>query len=211
MRERFNLTKEEYGVLKSLSSPAKIQNFLDALPVNWEKGGDTIMSPRRVLRERKAHCLEGALLAAAALWVNGEEPLIINLAPLPVDDGHVIAIYKRRGHWGAFSKTNHATIRSRDPVYKTPRELAMSYFHEYFVNDTGIKSLRLYSRPFNLKRLGHAWLTDENDLQYVSDALDEIKHFPFIPRGNERHITRAHPLERKAGSIVEWEKENPRT
>lgn len=206
-----DLTKEELKILKSLSSPRKIQGFLDALPINWEKRGETIMSPRRVLRERKAHCLEGALLAAAALWVNGEEPLIINLDPNHLDDGHVIALYKRRGYFGAFSKTNHATIRSRDPVYKTPRELVMSYFHEYFENKTGTKTLRLYSRVFNLKRLGEGWLTDKNNLHYVSDALDSLKHFPFIPKGNEQLVTRAHPLERKAGSIVEWEKDDPRT
>lgn len=211
MRKTFGLTKEELKILKLISTPAKIQGFLDALPINYEKDGETIMSPRRVLRERKAHCLEGALLAAAALWVNGEEPLVINLDPNRMDVGHVITIYKRRGHFGAFSKTNHATIRSRDPVYKTPRELVMSYFHEYFENTGGTKTLRLYSRPFNLKQLGTGWLTDENDLQYVSDALDEIEHYSCIPRGNERLITRAHPLERKAGSIIEWYEDDPRT
>ncbi len=207
----FGLDREEMKVMRSLSTPSKIHDFLDTLPVNWEKNGDTIMSPRRVLRERKAHCLEAALFAATALWIHGEEPLIVDLSPLPIDDGHVIAIYKRRGHWGAFSKTNHGTIRSRDPVYRTVRELAVSYFHEYFINETGQKTLRTYTKPFNLKRLDTEWITSEENLDHISLALDELTHYPFIPRGNERLIRKAHKTEREAGSVIEWERSDPRT
>lgn len=126
------LTRKEYETLARLSTPIKIQDFLDSLPMNWEKKGDTHMSPRRVLATRKAYCIEGALLAAAALWIHGEPPLLMNLSSLfgKGDVDHVIALYKRADYFGAVSKTNHATIRFRDPIYRTPRELALSYFHE---------------------------------------------------------------------------------
>src|SRR3954471_11918592 len=103
----FNLTKDELKVLRKLNTPIKIQDFLDTLPINFEKLGDTQMSPRRVLREKKAHCIEGALLAATALWLHGKEPLLLDLKAVPHDDDHVVALYKINGLWGAISKTNH--------------------------------------------------------------------------------------------------------
>src|SRR6185369_14947632 len=131
---------------------------------------ETHRSVRQVLKKKKAHCIEGALVAAAALWVHGEEPLLLDLFaekdPYD-DDAHVVALYKRNGYWGAISKTNHATIRFRDPVYKTLRELALSYFHEWFMNANGVKTLKSYSRPLKLKRLGTEWLTSEEDLWWL--------------------------------------------
>jgi hypothetical protein len=153
----FNLTKSELKILRKLNTPIKIQDFLDTLPINFEKRGDTQMSPRKVLREKKAHCIEGALLAAAALWIAGEEPLLMDLKAMPHDDDHVVALYKINGLWGAISKTNHATVRFRDPIYRTVRELALSYFHEYFLDKdskkakAGQKVLYSYSKPFNLE------------------------------------------------------------
>jgi hypothetical protein len=207
----FGLSPLELAILKRLSSPEKIQAFLDALAINHEKRGDTYMSPRRVLQEKKAHCIEGALVAAAALWVHGEEPLLLDLKSLRYDDDHVVALYRRHGHWGAISKTNHATLRFRDPIYRTPRELALSYFHEYFINETGTKTLRSYSRPLRLKRFGAAWMTAEEDLWDIADALDDLPHYPLVPKGSERFIRKADPMERKAGRIIEWIKRDPRT
>lgn len=207
----FDLTKEEEAVLKRLSTPDRIYDFLDSLPINWEKKGETIMSPRRVLRERKAHCIEGALLAAFALWYHGDEPLLMDMKALPVDSEHVITVYKKNGYWGSLSKTNHGTIRGRDPIYKTPRELVMSYYHEYFINETGKKTLTTYSLPFNMKKLGTDWITAEEDLDYVSDALDALPHFPFVPKENRRYVRLAHRTERDAGRVIEWEKSDPRT
>src|SRR3989339_1828633 len=114
------LTLNEYETLARLSTPIKIQDFLDTLPMNWEEEGDTHRSPRRVLKEKKAHCIEGALLAAAALWIAGEPPLIMNLSPRwgRGDFDHVVALYKRGGRFGAISKTNHACLRFRDPIYR---------------------------------------------------------------------------------------------
>lgn len=207
------LTAGEYAKLAKLSTPAKIQDCLDTLPMNWEKKGDTHMSPRRVLGVKKAHCIEGALLAAAALWIAGEPPLIMNLSPRmgKGDDDHVVALYKRGGLWGAIGKTNHATIRFRDPVYRSPRELALSYFHEWFINATGEKVLECYSKPLDLSRFGTDWLTDEKELWYIADALSERKHYFLVPKGNWRHVRKADNMERAAGKLIEWKKSDPRT
>lgn len=181
--------------------------------MNWEKKGDTHRSVRGALKEKKAHCIEGALIAAAALWINGEEPLIMDLyAKNGMGDvDHVVALYKRGGRWGAISKTNHATIRFRDPVYKTLRELTLSYFHEWFLNTTGQKTLESYSRPLNLKRFGSDWLVGEKDLWYLDEALNALPHYDLVPKGSERYVRRADPMELKAGRFIEWPKSDPRT
>ncbi len=207
----FGLTKNEERVLHGLGTPQKIQDFLNTLPVNFEKKGETDYSPRRVMRERKAHCMEGALFAAAALWLYGESPLIMDLRATDADDDHVVALFRRNGYWGAISKTNHATIRYRDPVYRTFRELALSYFHEYFLNTTGQKVLRSYSRPFDLRRLGEGWVTAEENLFYIAERLDESRHFSMVPKGNLRLLRSADPIERRAGSITEWKRKDPGT
>lgn len=206
----FGLSKSELAVLKKLSTPIKIQDFLDALPLNWEKNGETYMSPRRVLREQKAHCLEGALLAGLALWLQGEKPLVLDLKA-PADEDHVIALYRRNGYWGAISKTNHTTLRFRDPVYKTIRELVLSYFHEYFDNANGIKSLRSHSRPYDLSKLGEQWITAEEDLFHIAETLDDLPHCRLFPKKNMQLIRPADPMELKAGEIIEWAKTDERT
>ena len=181
--------------------------------MNWEKGGDTHRSPRRVLLKRKAHCIEGALLAATALWILGEKPLVMNISPRlgRGDDDHVVALYKRCGLWGAISKTNHATIRFRDPVYRTLRELALSYFHEWFLNSTGEKLLECYSKPLNMRQFGTDWITNEKDLWNVADVLSGRKHYFIIPKGNWRYVRKADRMELAAGSLIEWKRSDPRT
>ena len=129
-QEDLGLTRAEFSVLARLSTPAKIQGFLDALPANLEIGGQTCLPVREVLRQRRAHCIEGAMLAACALWVHGEPPLLMDLQA-ERDYDHVVALFRRGGCWGAISKTNPPLLRWRDPVYRTLRELAMSYLHEY--------------------------------------------------------------------------------
>lgn len=208
------LTAQEYKTLARLTTPIKIQDFLNALPMNAEKKGDTHMSPRRVLREKKAHCIEGALLAALALWIHGEPPLIMNLSARlgKGDVDHVVALYKRGGRYGALSKTNHATIRFRDPIYRTPRELALSYFHEWFMNTTGEKTLECYSKPLDLRRrFGTDWITAEKDLWKIADALSVVPHYYLVPKGNWRYVRKADPMELKAGSFIEWSESDSRT
>ncbi|MBA3789286.1 hypothetical protein H0X32_02745 [Patescibacteria group bacterium] len=200
------LSKQERDILRTLSTPIKIQDYLDSLPINFEKKGETCMSPRRVLREKKAHCMEGAMLAALALLLQNEKPLLLDLKTMRGDDDHVVALYKRDGRWGAISKTNHATLRFRDPIYKTVRELAASYFHEYFLDTTGVKTLRSHSGPFILSRFGTSWITAEDDLWHIAEALDDAPHFPLFPAANTRFIRLADPMERSAGKLTEWKK-----
>lgn len=207
----WGMTEEEYALLRKLSSPGKIQDFLDTLPRNNEKNGHTCASPRTVLREEKAHCIEGAYLAALALWIHGERPLLLDLKASHGDDDHVVALYKRNGHWGAVSKTNHSVLRFRDPIYRTVRELALSYFHEYFLLTDGRKTLRTYSRPFSLKRFGTKWITEESDLWEIASELDQSKHFPLIPPGSEHFLRNAGEIERRAAGISEWPLKDPRT
>lgn len=212
-RAKSGLTSEEYKTLSRLTTPIKIQDFLDAIPFNFEKTGDTHMSPRRVLREDRAHCIEGALLAATALWIRGESPLIMNVSARmgKGDVDHVITLYKRGGYFGAISKTNHSTIRFRDPIYRTPRELALSYFHEWFMNETGEKTLECYSKPLDMHRFGTAWITEEKDLWNIADALSVLPHYQLVPKGNLRYVRKADAMELKAGMLIEWSESNPRT
>lgn len=201
----------DLSFLKKLRTPIRIQDYLDTLPINNEKGGETCMSPTQVMRARKAHCLEGALLAAAALALRGEKPLLMNLKSSPGDQDHAVALYRVNGYWGAISKTNHAALRFRDPVYRTLRELALSYFHEYFENPTGRKTLFAYSKPLNLARFGTRWMSATDDLWEIAYALRSAPHTRLVPLSNKRHIRKADRMERKAGRLVEWRKHDPRT
>jgi hypothetical protein len=199
----------ERALLRKLSTPEKIQDFLDTLPINHEKRGETCYSPRVVLRKKKAHCLEGALLAAAALAFHGEEPLLLNLKSSPGDDDHAVTLFKRRGRWGAISKTNHAVLRYRDPVYLSPRELALSYFHEYFENSSGTKTLMAFSKPFRLSRYGTSWMVSEKPLWKIAFSLRASPHTKIVPMGlSPRKATR---IERDAGKLIEWQRNHPRT
>lgn len=201
----FGFTRKEVAVLRRLHTPQKIQDFLNKLPTNFELKGLTVYSPRKVLQKKTAHCLEGALLAAVALRLQGYPPLVLDLTATDDDEDHVIAVFKQHGHWGAISKSNHAILRYREPVYKTIRELVMSYFHEYF-NDKGRKTLRSYSRPVNLKRFDHdGWMTAAEDVWYIPEYLVEVRHMPILTRSHIARLRRVDRVERKAGKIKEWE------
>ncbi len=205
-KDIFGLNKKEELFFQRLSTPAKIQDYLDTLPFNLEKNELTFHSPRAVLREGKAHCIEAACLAALALWYHGEEPLILDLRALRYDYDHVVTLFKRNGYWGALSKTNHGVLRYRDPVYRTVRELVLSYFHEYYMTTTGRKTLREYSRPFNLKHFGTEWITSEESLIDIAEALDRSRHYPIVPAANEPALRLASSIEREVGGIPEWKK-----
>ncbi len=176
--ENFNLSKEELHLLRRLSTPEKIQQYLEDLPYNKEREGETCRSPRRVVRYNTAHCFEGALFAAAALRVNGRPPLILDLEAVR-DDDHVIAVFRVNGCWGAIGKSNYAGLRFRSPVYRNLRELVISYFEHYY-NLDGEKTLRAYSRPVNLARFDTmGWMTAEDDLWSIPEYLVEVKHTPI--------------------------------
>jgi hypothetical protein len=169
----------ERAVFRRLSTPEKIQRFLDELAYNKEPAGPTSRSPRRVLRDRTAHCMEGALMGAAALRMIGHPPLLLDLEAVR-DDDHVLAIFRVRGHWGALAKSNYAGLRYREPVYRTLRELTMSYFEHYY-NLKREKTLRNYSRPVNLRRFdAMGWMTSEEDVWEVPEYLTTISHTPLL-------------------------------
>lgn len=181
---RFGLEPHEYALLKSLRSPAGVQRFLDDdVGYNKERGGDTCRSPRRVLRDRLAQCFEGALFAAAALRVIGYPPLLLDLEAVR-DADHVVALFRSPAHrcWGAVAKSNFAGLRFREPVYRSLRELAMSYFEDYY-NLDGEKTLRTFStRAVSLVRFDRIrWMTTEEDLWGIAEYLTTIAHTRVLP------------------------------
>jgi hypothetical protein len=189
-RADWGFTAAELRALRRLSTPEKIQRFLDDISYNLERTGETVRSPRRVLRDRTAHCFEGAIFAAAALRVAGQRPLIVDLESVR-DDDHIIAPYRERGRWGAIATSKFAGLRFREPVYRTLRELVLSYFEHYY-NDAGEKTLRAYSRPVDLARFDRiGWMTAEADLWPLVDHLYRIPHLPLVPRdyASARHWT----------------------
>jgi hypothetical protein len=198
-------TREELGLLKRLSRPEKIQSFLDnKILYNKEPDGRTCRSPRCVLRDRVAHCIEGALLAAAALRIHGHPPLILDIEAVR-DDDHIITLFKESGHWGAVAKSNYSGLRFREPVYRTLRELVMSYFEHYF-NLKGEKTLRRFSRPVNLSRFDRIeWMTSDKNLWEIGEHLIRISHYPIM---TSVMVRRLRPVDRRLfqagllGSII---------
>lgn len=207
-REDLGLTPGEFAVLKRLDTPQKIQAFIHRLKQNFETGGETCLTVREVLRERRAHCIEGAMLAAAALWVHGEPPLLLDMRA-ESDFDHVITLFKRNGRWGAISKTNGIGLRWRDPVYRTLRELAMSYFHEYY-NRHNHKTLREYSLPFDLRRLDTAvWAAGTGGAWVVCDELDGLRHFKLVNGRELKGVVRRDPFERRVARLSQYRSPRP--
>lgn len=204
------LSTAERRVLAKLSTPKKIQNFLDTLPIHFVKKGEGIFSPRTVLQKKKAHCMEGAVLAAAALAYHGARPLLMDFQTTQEDEDHVLAVFKQGGHWGAISKTNHPVLRWRDPVYRSVRELAMSYFHEYFMwqkSEDGRKTLRTYSKPFDLRTYTpERWAAAEKNLDWLAEVLDASPHYPIVPKKTLRALRPASKIEMRAMRLCEWPK-----
>jgi hypothetical protein len=193
--EGFGLSAKDLRTLRALNTPVKIQKFLDGMTYQY---ADTAWSPQRALRERKGHCLEGALVAAAALRVNGHPPLVMDLESVR-DDDHVVALYRERGLWGGIAKSNYAGLRFRAPVYRTLRELAMSYFENYY-NLRGERSLRSYSVAVDLSRLdGKGWMTSEADVWCVPDLLIAVRHYALFPDKVARALPRLDRRSFEAG------------
>jgi len=203
-REYLGLASAEFATLRRLATPEKIQGFLNSLPVNFEPEGETVFSVREVLAHRCAHCIEGAFVAACALWIHGEPPLVMHLDCDPCDYPHVLALFRRHGSWGAISKTNGTPLRYRDPVYRSLRELAMSYFHEYS-DKRGRKTLRSYSISFDLRRLAPAlWVTNDRPCRETHDRLAALRHYALVSTRQQRLLSRRDPFERRAAAFVEY-------
>jgi len=182
----FGFTASELRTLRALKTPAGVQRFLDDLPYNL---GYTARSPRKVLQDHTASCLEGGIFAAAALRALGFPPLIFDLEA-DRDTDHVIAIFKVREHWGSVAKSNFTGCRYREPVYRSLRELAMSYFNIYF-NLRWERTLRRYSRPVNLARFDHlSWMATEKPVWFIAEYLCKIPHIPLLTPAMEKCLTR---------------------
>ena len=184
--DHLGFTPAELRKLRSLKDPDGVQRFLDGMPYHL---ADTAWSPRRVLREETAHCMEGAIFAAAALRALGFPPLLWDLEAHH-DTDHVLAIFRVRGHWGAVAKSNYSGCRYREPVYRSLRELAMSYFNIYF-NMRGERSLRTFSRPVNLARFDdQQWMTTEKSIWFIPMYLVDVQHFKLLKPGMAKRLHR---------------------
>ena len=188
MSQDESFTPRERRALRALRSPQGIQRALDTMPYHL---ASTAWSPRRVLRERTAHCLEGAIFAAAALRVLGYPPLLLDLEAVQ-DVDHVIAVFRKHGHWGAIAKSNFSGVRYREPIHRTLRELAMSYFEGY-VNLRGDRTLRAFSRPVNLARFDRqhpGWMISEANLWWIPESLVDASHTPLLTPAMIRGLSR---------------------
>jgi hypothetical protein len=179
-------TPKELRKLRSMKNPYGIQKHLDAMPYHLE---DTAWSPRRVLAENTAHCLEAAVFAAAALRVNGYPPLLLDLEA-EQDTDHLLAVFREDGCWGSIGKSNYAGLRWREPVYRTLRELALSYFNSY-CNLRRERTLRRYSLPVNLKRFDpQHWMTTDKEVWFMVYPLFDMKHYPLLTKAQEKKLHR---------------------
>jgi hypothetical protein len=196
----YGLTRTELAALRRLSTPEKIQAYLDGIQYNLEPDGDTLRSPRRVLRDETAHCAEGAFLAAAAFRVNGRPPLLVDLVAVR-DDDHVLAVFREKGLWGSVAISKFAGLRFRSPVYRTIRELVLSYFDHYY-NWDGERTLRSYSRPISLAQFDRiGWMTSEDDLWPIVNYLQDVGHRKVIPPTRARRLGRLDRRSYEAGLL----------
>jgi hypothetical protein len=199
--ETFGLSPADLRTLRALKTPARIQKFLDELTYQY---ANTAGSPKTVLHTRKGHCMEGALLAATALRIHGHPPLLMDLESVR-DDDHVLALYRENGLWGSIAKSNFAGLRFRAPVYRTLRELALSYFEHYY-NLRGERTLRAYSKPLNLERFDNRhWMTSEEGVWYIPEALVTAQHYTLFPNKIARTLPRLDRRSFQAG-MHGWKK-----
>jgi len=196
---RLGLCREHARTISRLRTPDAIQGFLTSLPMNFAIGR-TAMSVQATLDANRAHCLEASFVAAVALWMNGERPLLLDLGAEEGDVDHVIAVFRRGGCWGAISKSNTPYLRFRDPVYRSLRELALSYFPQYVRHRR--KTLRSYSVPVDMRRFpAELWVTHDRFSHEVIDALTAARHFPLLPPAMEQRLRPIDPIESRATRI----------
>ena len=202
------LTAVEQAVFSRLDTPRRIQDYLVAMPSNPELSGETCYSARMALRQNCCHCIEAAFIAAAALLLHGRPALLMDFQAAG-DDDHVLALFKEGKHWGAISKSNSIWLRWRDPVYRSPRELAMSYFHEYVKHRR--KTLRRVSRPFNIGAYDPAcWITSEDHCWDMADEIDAAPHVDLLTAAQARSLRPRESFEVEAGAEQEYQDDGSR-
>jgi hypothetical protein len=197
---RLGLPRAAAARLAALRTPERIQDFVNAIPWNHEPDGPTAESVAVVLRRRRAHCVEAAFVAACSLWLAGEPPLLMDLGATG-DVDHVVALFRRRGLWGAISKSNSPFLRHRDPIHRSLRELAISFFSQYVKGRR--KTLRTYSVPIDLRRHDPAlWVTHPGFCAEVVDALTSARHFDILPPGGDRLLRPIDPIEDRSNQLL---------
>ncbi len=200
------LNAQEIKIFKKFSTPQKIQDFINSIPMRHDDNEPIVRSPRQVLLKNEASCIEGALLACVLLAYHGYNTWLLDLKVDPrnnIDCDHVVALFKKDGHFGAISKTTHAVLRYREPVYISVRELAMSYFHEYFL-DNGNKTLRSFSSGFDIfKEFRFDWIGSADDVYEIACALDTHPHKKILTPRMIRSLRKADTIEIEAGKIKE--------
>ena len=202
LAKTIGLTAEEISIFRKLDRPEKIQDFLTAMPINFEPQGDTCRSALGAIAANCCHCIEAAFIAAAALLLHGKPALLMDMQATG-DDDHILTLFKSRGHWGAISKSNSIWLRWRDPIYASPRELAMSYFHEYVKGDK--KTLRRISKPFDIGRYDpDYWLTSPDNCWAMALEIDAAPHVPVIYATQARKLKRRDALELRGASVKQF-------
>ncbi len=202
MRGKFGFSPEETKVLSRLNTPGKIQDFVDKLKYNIGRDEESFLSPMEVLRKKRANCIEGALFAAAALRFHGYPPLIVDLTTgREHDTDHVIAVFKIDGHWGAIAKSKYPALTYREPIHRSIRELALTFFEEYF-NYYSKKTLRGYSNPVDMSRFDKRdWMKTDEKLTFVEDYLNKIRHHELLTRSMVRKLRKTTPLMKECGEL----------
>jgi hypothetical protein len=200
---KIGLTASQARILARLGTPEKIQDFITAIPINSEKGGETCRSAAEVLKHNKAHCIEASFVAASALWMAGYKPLVMDMQASKEDHDHVITLFKEKTGWGAISKSNHVWLRWRDPIYRDLRELALSYFHEYTKGKN--KTLRAYSTPVDLRRFKNLeWVNSKEDCWEIAESIDDSRHYSLITPAQIRALRPRDAMEMKADRLTEF-------
>lgn len=200
-----DLNESEKKIFDSLSTPSKIQDFLNSLSMREDENEPIVRSPRYAIEKGEASCMEGALIALAALIYHKNKGFLLDLrvGPRTRDVDHVVCLFEKNGLLGALSKTSHSVLRYREPIHKDTREVAISYFHEYFTDD-GKKNLRQFSDTFDVeKKYGLSWITSEEDLAYIAATLDDSPHEDLVPGNIARTLRDADPVEIEAGKLKE--------
>ena len=197
------LTRAMATRLTGLRTPERIQDFISRLRWNYQTDGPTALSVVGVLRQDQAHCIEGAFVAACALWLNGHPPLLIDLGAARGDVDHVMAIFRSGRYWGAISKSNSPFLRYRDPIYRNLRELAVSFFPQYVKRRR--KTLRTYSLPVDLRRHDPAlWVTRDGFCHEMVDVLTGARHFNILPADGQSKLRPIDEIEARANTLRDF-------
>ncbi|MGD0037848.1 MAG: hypothetical protein ABSC53_11225 [Bacteroidota bacterium] len=193
-----NLTKKELQIFAKLKVPFKIQEFLDSIPYSDE---ERYRCPRSVLLDRKAHCYDGAVFAAAALRMIGYPPLLVDMLPNGRDDDHVLAVFRQNNRWGAVAKSNFSGLRFREPVYRGLHELIMSYFESYY-NIAGEKTLVGYTAPINLSRFDKLdWLVNDKAMDAIAKGMDDNRKYKVLTPAIARQLSAIDKRSYNAGLL----------